>query len=197
MEESVIVAAQRSLDNKHPVFQVLYPHWQKTLALNAAARATLVPHVIIPIIGFETGQAQQFIQSEYFHFDFQGRYVPVDLKRRGFDPDKLNTKKFRNYAYGRCINSMWAKIRSYVADMLGLHYRAPDADKKVAADTQIRDWYETMQRAPAKENSGAGITSFPTIKTLDGLVDAVTMCIHIASPQHTAVNYLQNCRPAP
>lgn len=27
---------------------------------------------------------------------------------------------------------------------------------------------------------------------MDGLIDAVTMCIHTASPQHTAVNYLQN-----
>jgi len=33
--------------------------------------------------------------------------------------------------------------------------------------------------------------SFPTIETRDQLVDAITMCIHIASPQHTAVNYLQ------
>jgi len=33
--------------------------------------------------------------------------------------------------------------------------------------------------------------SFPLIDTLDALIDAVTMCIHIASPQHTAVNYLQ------
>ena len=32
---------------------------------------------------------------------------------------------------------------------------------------------------------------FPTVSTLNGLIDMVTMCIHIASPQHTAVNYLQ------
>lgn len=34
--------------------------------------------------------------------------------------------------------------------------------------------------------------SFPTIPTIPALIDAITMCIHIASPQHTAVNYLQN-----
>jgi len=34
--------------------------------------------------------------------------------------------------------------------------------------------------------------TFPTIETKDQLVDAVTMCIHIALPQHAAVNYLQN-----
>jgi hypothetical protein len=34
--------------------------------------------------------------------------------------------------------------------------------------------------------------TFPVIETLDQLVDAITMCIHIAAPFHTAVNYLQN-----
>jgi len=38
---------------------------------------------------------------------------------------------------------------------------------------------------------GASIKNFPFIKTRKQLIDAVTMCIHIASPQHTAVNYLQ------
>ncbi len=39
---------------------------------------------------------------------------------------------------------------------------------------------------------GGHIKTFPTITTVDQLCDAVTMAIHIASPFHTAVNYLQN-----
>ena len=38
---------------------------------------------------------------------------------------------------------------------------------------------------------GARLSSFPNITTMDQLIDAVTMYIHIASPQHTAVNYFQ------
>ena len=192
IEEATIVGAQRSFKNDHPVFQLLYPHWQKTLGLNAAARATLVPKVIIPLAGFDDAQAYQFILSEYYSFDFEGRYVPTDLKRRGFDPAELNSPKLRNYAYARCIHSMWFKIRDFVREMLALSYKAPDADQQVAADPDIKTWYETMQKAPAATDGGAGIKSFPTIMTFEGLVDAVTMCIHLASPQHTAVNYLQN-----
>lgn len=35
------------------------------------------------------------------------------------------------------------------------------------------------------------MSTFPDIRTLEDLTNAVTMCIHIASPQHTSVNYLQ------
>lgn len=181
IEEATIVAAQRSFLDSHPVFQLLYPHWQKTLSLNAAARATLVPHVIIELIGFTQDQARKFIKSEYSNFNFEGRYVPKDLRDRGFPPEKLDDPKYRNYAYARCIHSMWKKIRAFVDEMLSIHYKkfGQDADEAVKNDKSVKDWYTVLQ-APGgpKIDDGAGMGSFPTITTFDGLVDAVTMCIH-------------------
>lgn len=189
IEESTIVGAQRSFEDHHPVFQILYPHWQKTLAANAGARNSLVPNVIVDLIGFSLEEAQTFIQSEYSRFDFKASYVPNELASRGFDPAKRNEKKYQSYAYARCIHSMWYKIRDFVEEMLSLSY-ASDAD--VASDSSIAYWCKTMQAAGgAGDEGGAGIPTFPTITTFEELVDAVTMCIHIASPQHTAVNYLQ------
>lgn len=46
-------------------------------------------------------------------------------------------------------------------------------------------------RKSAKDG-GANLKSFPTLSTVNELVDCVAICIHIASPQHTTVNYLQN-----
>ncbi|CAK3739816.1 Linoleate 9S-lipoxygenase 2 [Lecanosticta acicola] len=190
IEESCIVGAQRSFEDSHPVFQLLYPHWQKTLAINAGARNSLVPNVIVGLIGFSLEQAQTFIRNEYSKFDFKAGYVPQELASRGFDPEKRDEKKYQSYAYARCIHSMWFKIRSFVTEMLSLHY---PSDSAVQEDQSIAYWCNTMQ-APggAGDTGGAGISSFPTITTFEELVDAVTMCIHIASPQHTAVNYLQN-----
>ncbi|KAK8087464.1 hypothetical protein PG994_002438 [Apiospora phragmitis] len=51
-------------------------------------------------------------------------------------------------------------------------------------------WSREM-RAPVAEQ-GANLGSFPELRTFEALVDCVTMRIHIASPQHTSVNYLQN-----
>ena len=187
VEESIIVAANRQLPADHPVFRLLYPHWQKTLSLNAAARATLVPDIVLKSIGFESQQAYRFLQHAYNTFDFQAQYVPVDLRHRGFNPKFLNNNKYHNYAYARCIHSMWCKIRSYVVDMLRIKY---DADTQVKEDRHLQDW-STEMRKPAFKG-GAHIASFPALTTFEDLVDCVTMCIHIASPQHTAVNYLQN-----
>ena len=190
MEESVIVAANRQLPSDHLVFRLLYPHWQKTLSLNAAARATLVPQVIVKLIGFEDNQAFKFIQHAYENFDFKAQYVPTDLRRRGFAPEHLHDRKFHNYAYARCIHSMWYKIRNYVAEMLSLRYKGPNADTQVKEDKDLQKWSEDVRKSA--QDGGANLSSFPTISTVNELVDCVTMCIHIASPQHTAVNYLQN-----
>ncbi|KAJ6043364.1 hypothetical protein N7460_004719 [Penicillium canescens] len=187
VEESIIVAANRQLEPEHAVFRLLRPHWQKTLALNGAARSTLVPSVILPIIGFQQDETLKFMQNEYRNFNFKGSYVPTDLGARRFPPEQLDTPKFHNYAYARCINSMWKKIREYVEGMLSLAYSGPDADRQVENDTSIQNWSKEM-RSP----DGADLQHFPVIGTFTELIDCVTMCIHLASPQHTAVNYLQD-----
>ena len=187
VEESVIVAANRTLPQDHDVFQLLYPHWLKTLSLNAAARSVLMPFVIAPIMGMPDNNVYQFLRYEYDHFDFKGSYIPEDLNRRGFPTEKLNDAKYHNYAWARCIYSMWHKIRSYVQDMLRLKYAS---DQEVRDDPYVQAWSREM-RAPVQEQ-GANLASFPELQTFESLIDCVTMCIHIASPQHTSVNYLQN-----
>lgn len=184
IEEVIIVATNRNMDSTHPVFRLLEPHWLKTLSLNAAARATLLPEIVLELIGLETDQAFKFISHEFKKFDFVGQYVPNDLATRGFAPDELDEEKFKNYAYARNIKLMWDILRKFVASMIALDY---PSDAAVAKDPHVRGWYQEIQ-----SEKGGQMPTFPTITTRDQLIDAVTMCIHIASPQHTAVNYLQN-----
>ena len=185
IEEVVIVATHRCIPPGHPVYNLLEPHWLRTLSLNAAARSTLVPSVIFDLVGFHGDQSYDFIRYAFDRFDFKGRYVPNDLRARGFPPEELDSPKFKNYAYGRNIILMWQAIRKYVTSMIALTHLKDDA--AVAADQPIKAWCSEIQRKDAGQ-----IPSFPTIKTSEELIDAITMCIHIASPQHTAVNYLQN-----
>ncbi|KAK8038514.1 hypothetical protein PG993_006925 [Apiospora rasikravindrae] len=194
VEEAVIVAANRTLPQDHDVYQLLYPHWLKTLSLNAAARAVLVPSVIAPIMGMPPQNVYKYLQYEYKHYDFEGSYIPTDLQTRGFPVGQplYDDPKYHNYAWARCIHSMWYKIRSYVYDMLVIKYGtdAGAADQAVRADKWVQAWSGEM-RAPVEEQ-GADMSTFPQLDSFEALVDCVTMCIHIASPQHTSVNYLQN-----
>lgn len=187
VEEATIVAAHRSFRNDHLVYRCLEPHWLKTLPLNAAARSTLVPHVVIPVIGLNADSTFAFIRDAYKRFDWVGHYVPNHLEKRGFPLTELHSSpKFHNYAYGQEIVLMWDIIRKFVKAFLVNGGLGLATDEAVASDEAIALWCAEMQSA-----SGGQMESWPTIKTVDQLVDCVTMCIHIASPQHTAVNYLQ------
>jgi hypothetical protein len=187
IEEAIIVATHRTIPMNHIVFKLLSPHWYKTLSLNAAARATLVPQIIKDIAGMKPDYLFRFLRSAFEEFDFVKNYVPNDLKARGFPntTQGLSDKKYKNYAYAKNITSMWACIRKYVMSMLLTYYDKDKADKMVQEDVYIKAWCQEVQ-------TKAFIKSFPTINTLNDLCDAVTMCIHIAAPFHSTVNYLQN-----
>ena len=184
VEEAIIVATNRTIPMDHAVYRLLSPHWYKTLSLNAAARASLVPQVIVDIIGMTSDQCFSFCRDAFDTYDFVGSYVPNDLKRRGFPSSakEFDHARYKNYPYAKNILALWTTLRTYVKSMLELDY---DSDSKVAGDRFIQDWVKEVKTA-------AFMPSFPEIKTLDALVDVVTMCIHIASPYHSAVNYLQN-----
>jgi hypothetical protein len=185
IEEATIVAAHRAFSVDHPVYRLLQPHWLKTLSVNASARSALVPNVITKIAGVTGTQLYTFIRNAYHHFDWTGKYVPNDLRARGFPPEELSSNpKFHNYVYGRNMILMWNAIRKFVAAVVAIDFQSDD---QVAQDQQIRAWAEEM-----RSDQGGQLKSFPKINTVADLVDTVTMCIHIASPQHTAINYLQH-----
>jgi len=185
VEEAIIVAAHRSFDDNHPVYRILKPHWLKTLAINEAARAILVPSVIYVISGMKPAYVGKIVNAEYNNFNFTKRYIPSDLPDRGFPLDKvgLGDKQFHNYAYARNMIYMWGTLRKFVMNFFSA-FPELDSDEKIAKDSNIRSWVKELHEF-------GKLTTFPDIKTRDQLIDAVTMCIHIASPQHTAVNYLQ------
>ena len=184
MEEAIIVATHRCIPTDHPVYKLLQPHWLKTLSLNAAARSTLVPKIIFDLVGVPNTNLYSFLKHAYKSFDFQRRYIPNDLPARGFPLSELNTPKFKNYAYAKDMSLMWNTIHTFVSSIVDLSY---ETDDQVANDAPIQAWCKEIRSPTAGQ-----IPSFPVITTVPALVDAITMCIHIASPQHTAVNYLQN-----
>ncbi|TGO87329.1 hypothetical protein BPOR_0233g00020 [Botrytis porri] len=184
IEEGIIISSHRTFPETHPIFQLLAPHWLKTLPLNAAARASLIPQVIVHIDGLPSAGSLRMVCFQYETFDFIGGYIPHDLASRGFPLAELDTPKFHNYAYARNMKHIWFILRRFVAGMLRSSY---PSDSAVSSDQHLQNWCREIQ-----SESGANISSFPTITTFDDLTDALTMCIHIASTQHTAVNYLQD-----
>lgn len=193
IEESIIVAAHQAFADDIPIYNLLEPHWDSTLALNEGARTNLVPNVIVDIAPLpKTGPANvyTYINWAFANFDFVGLYIPNDLAARGFDIDKLGDKDgiYKNYTYARNMIQMWTSLKTFVTEYIGC-FPQYATDEQVAKDKDIIKWYTTLRSTVVGQ--GGGITTFPIIDTRDKLIDALTMCIHIASPQHTAINYLQ------
>lgn len=159
MEEAIIVAANRTIPMDHIVFRILQPHWYKTLSVNAAARATLVPQLVKDIIGWTPEQTSKFVKYSYENFNFVGNYVPNQLQGCGFPSDtaSLDHPKYKNYPYDRNMILMWDAIRKYVHAMLLNYNGEAHADIQVAEDQFIAHWSQEIQ-------SAAHITTFPTIK---------------------------------
>ena len=184
VEEAIIVATNRTIPMDHPIYRLLYPHWYKTLSLNAAGRSTLIPQIAVDIVGISPAQCFHFLCDAYNTYDFVGSYIPNDLARRGFPSTAagLRHPRYKNYPYAKNALALWTTLHTYAKSMIQLSL--PN-DAAVAGDSHLQAWATEVQTA-------AHMPSFPGLKTLDALVDAVTMCIFIASPYHTAINYLQN-----
>jgi hypothetical protein len=187
VEEVVIVSAHRTLPQDHLVYRCLQPHWLKTLVSNAGARSTLVPNAINRMIGMEPDQTYDFIRDAYQPFNSTENYVPRDLERIGFK-DIMQNDRFNNYAYGKTKILMWLAIHKFVSSFLHKGGQGScSTDKKVASDKALQDWCNEM-----RSDEGGQMKTFPAkFNNVAELVDAVTTCIRIASPQHTAVYYLQ------
>jgi len=79
---------------------------------------------------------------------------------------------------------MWPVLYTFVSSILKTVYKA---DSDVAKDKAVQSWSFEM-----RSSTGGQMTSFPQITTFKQLASAIVGCIHIASPQHNAVNYLQS-----
>jgi hypothetical protein len=151
--------------------------------LNAAARNGLVPDYINSINGFSRNQTYSFICDAYKRFNWTAHYIPNDLKRRGFTPEMLDSKCMHNYVWAKNMSMMWAVLHKFISSMLSTVY---SNDEDVMNDKAVQQWCAEMHSP-----TGGQMASFPDIRTMEDLTNAVVMCIHIASPQHNTINYLQ------
>ena len=178
VNEVACVATYSSLPQHHPIFQLLLPHFFRTLPLNSNARSALVPVFIASkLSALNTAQAFAFCASIYNNWDFQGHYVPADLARR--DVASLPASV---YPFATTAKAVWATVHDYVDKVLA-HLTALDAGKSLLNDFYLKRWIAKMHDTTP---------GFPeTLATIPELADALTMIIYTPTHQHSAVNYFQ------
>lgn len=185
--EPFVVATHRRLSATHPVFQLLVPHFQGTLAINDSAKDKLVAARggVNRLLSATIDTSRVLIVKGFLGRGFNADMFPKRLRDRGVDdPQRLPIYPYRDDGL-----LIWEAIHHWVTDYLQLYYAS---DAAVQEDDELQSWAAELVsfeggRVPEFGDRGTG-----TLETLSYLIDAVTMLIFTASAQHAAVNFPQN-----
>jgi len=175
--EALICISHRRLSVRHPLLQLLLPHFRYTLAVNETARTQLV----------NPGGTQETLQSGTLEANFQvinrslGEIkfdkigARAELASRGLeDRERLPVHPFRDDGV-----PIADAIHAWVHDYLRIYYAD---DSAVVADTEVRAW--------AAELAGpGGYGCMPALDSVPSLARFVADMIWRITGFHSVINY--------
>jgi arachidonate 15-lipoxygenase len=184
--EPFIVATHNQLSPTHPLFILLTPHFEGTLAINDAAQRIL----IAPFSLVDSNLSGSIDQSRVFAVKAAQSYqlnvntstLPQTLARRGVD----DTSSLPDYPYRDDALLLWGAINQWVEDYVN-HYYTSDA--AVQGDAELQNWVAELVAHDGGRLNNIGAAN--RISTRAQLVELVTLICFTASVQHAAVNYPQ------
>ena len=183
VSEVACLVTYRNLPKQHPIYQLLAPHFLKTLPLNVNAREVLVPRIIASrLTAFSKSQCNSFVTDTFSAWNFKEKYIPRDLENRGVKDMPLEA-----YPFATTATLVWDNVRSYVQKVIN-QLTAVDASRPlIGRDVLLAAWCTDM---------ASRMKGFPEINedvpnSEEVLIDALTMIIYTVSHQHSAVNYFQ------
>lgn len=185
--EAFVIATHRRLSATHPLFKLLVPHFQGTLAINNAAQEFLVASKggVNGLLSSTIENSRILAVKGLLGRAFNADMLPQRLKDRGVDdPSVLPIYPYRDDGL-----LVWGAIHDWVKAYLGLYY---NSDNDVKSDRALQNWAQELVAFDGGRLQGFGNQEDGKIETLDYLIDAVTMVIFTASAQHAAVNFPQN-----
>lgn len=183
--EPFVVATERQLDQNHPIYRLLRPHFEGTLWINNAAHTSLiapggtVDRLMSGTIEASRGAAVAGLRA----IPFDASILADELSARGV----RDARKLPDYPYRDDALLLWDAIAGWVRDYVSLYY-ADDA--AVTRDPELRAW-----AAELSSHTGGRVVGFGEpdgeIRTRQYLTRALTLIIFTASAQHAAVNFPQ------
>ena len=182
--EPFAIATNRQLASNHPLYVLLKPHFQGTLAINDAAQSGLINAggTIDSLLAGTITSSRALSVQGVKTYNFDEAILPVALKKRGVDDPNL----LPDYPYRDDALLVWDAISTWVKSYLSIYYFN---DNDVIRDSELQAWAQEII-----SDNGGRVTSFGQsgqIRTFDYLVNAVTLLIFTGSAQHAAVNFPQ------
>jgi arachidonate 15-lipoxygenase len=181
--EPFVVSTFRQLAANHPIFLLLIPHFEGTLAINEAAWRHLISDrgAVSRLLGGTIDESRGLSAAGVQSHNFRESILPRTLRARGVDDDSW----LANYPYRDDALLYWDAIAHWVLDYLALYY---PSDEEVGRDVELLAWIDEIGAEDGGRIKGFEQAPSPTIA---GLAEALTMIIYTCSVQHAAVNFPQ------
>ena len=184
--EPFIIATHNQLSPTHPLFVLLTPHFEGTLAINDAAARNLIATggLVDKNLSGSIDQSRVFAvkAAQSYQRNVNTSTLPQLLAGRGVD----DTNHLPDYPYRDDALLIWGAINQWVEDYVN-HYYSSDA--AVQGDTELQNWLAELVAHDGGRLNNVGEGN--RLNTRAQLVELVTLICFTASAQHAAVNYPQ------
>ncbi len=182
--EPFVVATCRQLSVNHPLAVLLRPHFQGTLAINAAAWRFLIANngAVDKLCGATIACSRTLAAKGVQSAEVMNLLLPRTFTDRGVENEKI----LRDYPYRDDSLLFWNAIRNWVSAYVGLYYRA---DAEVVADAELQAW--SRELAATEGGRIRGLPNGGAFHSTAELTDVLTLVIYTCSVQHAAVNFPQ------
>ncbi|KAI3752466.1 hypothetical protein L2E82_24499 [Cichorium intybus] len=190
--EPFVIATNRQLSVLHPIYKLLHPHFRDTMNINASARVVLINAGGILERTFFTGPYSiEMCSKIYKNWAFPNQALPKDLILRGMAVEDSNSRHglrllIEDYPYAVDGLEIWSAIKTWVEDYCKFYYKD---DNVVQNDTELQSWWKEV-----REEGHGDLKDepwWPTISSVQDLIDNCTIIIWVSSALHAAVNFGQ------
>lgn len=183
--EPFVIATLNQLSPTHPLFVLLTPHFEGTLAINEGALRLVAPFGLVDIMFSSSNDQDRVLAvkaAQSYQLHVNTSTLPQTLAQRGVD----DTSRLPDYPYRDDALLIWGAINQWVEDYVN-HYYASDA--AVQSDTEVENWVAELVAHDGGRLNNVGVGN--RISTRTQLVELITLICFTASAQHAAVNYPQ------
>jgi len=181
--EPFVLASLRNLAWRHPLTQLLVPHFEGTLAINDMAWKHLIADTgaVDRLMGGSIATSRGLAVKTVQEMNIQKSMLPLSFADRGVaDPERLP-----EYAYRDDSQLYWEAISQWVSGYLDIYYRN---DQDVQSDFELKAW---LIELTSKDGGRVRGLPSPAELTKSSLAQIITFVIYTCSVQHAAVNFPQ------
>jgi arachidonate 15-lipoxygenase len=183
--EPFVIATHNQLSPTHPLFLLLTPHFEGTLAINEGALSLLASRGLVDmLLASSIDQSRVFAvkAAQSYQLNLNTSLLPQTLAQRGVN----DASRLPDYPYRDDALLIWDAIGRWIENYVKHYY---ESDAAVQEDAELQNWVAELIANDGGRLNNIGAAN--RISTRTELIDLITLICFTASAQHAAVNFPQ------